>query len=71
MPNSLFEDEQKVFDKNLLIWRLASMTGLIVIIKGDKVLGFASNFETAYEKALHMLGNQAFFLKRIEEEEMK
>jgi len=61
----LFEKEQKVFDNNLLVWKLAGMSGLIVIIKGDEVLGFEGNMERAYEKALGLLGNQSFFLKEI------
>jgi hypothetical protein len=67
MPNSLFEEEIKVFHKNYNKWIKMKMDGLVVIIKGNEVLGFAGTLEEAYKKALDRLGNVPFYLKRIEE----
>jgi hypothetical protein len=64
--NALFEKEQKVYDSHLLTWQLASMGGLVVIIKDENILGYAGTVEQAYTKALGLLGNQPFFLKEIE-----
>lgn len=62
---TLFDKEQKVFEKNRSKWLKMRMDNLVVIIKDDEVLGFAGSMEEAYAKGLDLIGNQEMFLKEI------
>lgn len=62
---SLFSNEQKVYNKNISLWKKLKMQGLFVIIKNNVILGYAGTMEQAYEKGLSIIGNQTMYIKEV------
>jgi hypothetical protein len=61
------EKERKYFEQNLSKW-LSEHKGMIVLVKGEEVIGFYNTFDEALADGARLYGFDSFLVRRIEEE---
>lgn len=64
MSQTLYQQEQSVFDRNLPEW-LAPREGQWVVIHGEDVVGFYPSAKEGYLDALDRFGETPFLLREV------